>query len=147
MEFYFIGMTPPYFDPPRYALTDTRIDPEQALVLDALEELPEIPGGASAGAVSSQIRPQDLHHRVAALCVGRGAGLGVRVCGARLLVPAIMKNKILHLNYLRGSNENKNSFCFALNLKSVSQSVCRLLTKFLKIFSARLKVTQEPKMI
>ena len=49
------------------------------------------------------------------LGVGRGAGLGVRVCGARLLVPAIMKDKIFHLNFLRGSNENKNSFCFALH--------------------------------
>ena len=69
-------------------LTDAGVDPEQPLVLDALEQLPEVPGGARACAVCPQVCPQDLHHRVAALVVGRGAGLGVWVRGAALLVPA-----------------------------------------------------------
>ena len=71
----------------RHQLTDARVDPEQPLVLDALKQLPEVPGGARAGAVCPQIGSQDLHHRVAALVVGGGAGLGVGVRGAALLVP------------------------------------------------------------
>ena len=71
----------------RHRLTDARVDPEQPLVLDALKQLPEVPGGARACAVGPQVGPQDLHHRVAALVVGRGAGLGVGVRGAALLIP------------------------------------------------------------
>lgn len=69
-------------------LTDAGVDPEQPLVLDALEQLPEVPGVARACAVGPQVCPQDLHHRVAALAVGGGAGLSVGVRGAALLVPA-----------------------------------------------------------
>ena len=71
----------------RHQLTDARVDPEQPLVLDALKQLPEVPSGPRAGAVGPQIGAQDLHHRVAALVVGGGAGLGVGVRGAALLVP------------------------------------------------------------
>ena len=71
----------------RLQLTDARVDPEQSLILDALKQLPEVPGGARACAVSSQIGPQDLHHRVAALIIGGGTGLGVGVSRAALLVP------------------------------------------------------------
>ena len=71
----------------RHQLTDARVDPEQPLVLDALKQLPEVPSGARAGAVGSQIGAQDLHHRVAALVVGGGARLGVGVSGAALLIP------------------------------------------------------------
>ena len=71
----------------RHQLTDARVDPEQSLILDALKQLPEVPSSARACAVSSQICPQDLHHRVAALIVGGGAGLGVGVSRAALLIP------------------------------------------------------------
>jgi len=64
----------------------TRVDPEQSLVLDALEEFPEVPGCARAGTVGPKVGPEDLHHGVPAGGVGGGTGLAVAVHTAGLLV-------------------------------------------------------------
>ena len=69
-------------------LTYARVGPEQALVLDALEQLPEVAGGARARAVGAEVGSEDLHHGVPARGVRRRAGLRVRVSRTRLLVPA-----------------------------------------------------------
>ena len=60
-------------------LTYARIGPEQALVLDALEQLPEVAGGARACAVGAEVGSEDLHHGVPTRGVRRSAGLRVRV--------------------------------------------------------------------
>ena len=68
-------------------LTYTRVDPEQPLVLDTLEQLPEVPGCARAGTVGPQVGAEYLHHGVPAGRVGGGTGLAVTVHTAGLLVP------------------------------------------------------------
>ena len=60
-------------------LTYARIGPEQALILDALEQLPEVAGGARACAVGAEVGSEDLHHGVPTRGVRRSAGLRVRV--------------------------------------------------------------------
>ena len=68
------------------SLTYTRVDPEESLVLDALEEFPEVPGCARAGTVGSQVCAEDLDHGLPAGGVGGSTGLAVAVHAAGLLV-------------------------------------------------------------
>ena len=68
-------------------LTYAGVDPEQPLVLDTLEQLPEVPGCPGTGTVGPEVGPEDLEHGLPAGGVGGGAGLGLTVHAAGLLVP------------------------------------------------------------
>ena len=68
-------------------LTYAGVDPEQPLVLDTLEQLPEVPGSPRAGAVGPEVGAEDLDHGVPAGGVRGGASLAVAVHTAGLLVP------------------------------------------------------------
>ena len=96
-------------------LTYARVGPEQALVLDALEELPEVAGGARAGAVGAEVGSEDLHHGVPARGVRRRAGLRVRVSRARLLVPAHSTVST------RAVNKHSRSFTVSLRINPISE--------------------------
>ena len=69
------------------SLTYAGVDPEEPLVLDTLEQLPEVPGGPGTGTVGPEVGPEDLEHGLPAGGVCGGAGLGLAVHAAGLLVP------------------------------------------------------------
>ena len=69
------------------SLTYAGVDPEEPLVLDTLEQLPEVSGCPGTGTVGPEVGPEDLEHGLPAGGVGGGAGLGLAVHAAGLLVP------------------------------------------------------------
>ena len=69
------------------SLTYAGVDPEEPLVLDTLEQLPEVPGCPGTGTVGPEVGPEDLEHGLPAGWVCGGAGLGLTVHAAGLLVP------------------------------------------------------------
>ena len=66
--------------------TNTRVDPEQSLILDALKQFSKVPSSACTSAIGSQIRSKYLDHGIATLRIWSSTGLGVSVSTAGLLI-------------------------------------------------------------